>query len=233
MNKYLKLAKGLILFGLILCSSAKAQDFDVYYQNGQPILYSTKGDIFVSIAVSRSKMYGKYYTLELTIENRGRKEFHFDPNAVVAVIEKNYKGKILNPLSYEDYMRKIRKKQYWQSAANSFVESVNASGAGYSAGASSATVVSSNGFASGYSNYVERDGFKQYSANQIASSKVEEYNKNLMNVRSSLSTDYMTINTVFPNTYIAGYINIPYKKGDKLHVSVPVNGENFIFNWAD
>lgn len=233
MNNYLKLVKGVILFACILSSSVKAQDFKIYYQNGQPILYSTKNDVFVSIALSSTKMYGKYYTLELMIENRGKEAFHFDPNSIVALIEKKDKGKMIRPLSYEEYISKVGRKQNWQSIANSFVESVNASGAGYTSSSSSATVVSSNGYASGYANYVEKDGFKQYAANQIANAKIEEYNKSLMNIRSSLSTDYMKTNTVFPNTYIAGYINIPFKKGDKLSVSVPVKGENMIFVWAN
>ena len=75
------------------------------------------------------------------------------------------------------------------------------------------------------------NGQAAYAANQNAQRNINNYSNQLSSQRKALNDGYAKLNTIEHNTEYIGYVNIKYKKGDKLNVSIPFGNEKFDFSW--
>ena len=234
------------------------KEFGFKYKDGQPIyFYKTKSSSVQAIMTAK-KEYGKYYQVAFKIVNLSNKDIHFNPNNIKAEIYAGGYRYDLKVLTSAEYMKKVSNRQAWAAAAVAYSESYNAQQAGYSSTSTSSyssgtantdMTISSSNFYDLYSdteydvNATTRysgttrsysttyNGQAAYAANQNAQRNINNYSNQLSSQRKALNDGYAKLNTIEHNTEYIGYVNIKYKKGDKLNVSIPFGNEKFDFSW--
>lgn len=127
-------------------------------KDGSVKLYYQENGISVTCSLNYLNLYGKYFAINLEIENLTGKPFFFNPSDIVSYLtvfqidrktkivstKEQFKGRIL---SYDDYQRKVNNQQNWQSFLNAFGESYNAQMAARS---TSVTTTSVSGYSNSY-----------------------------------------------------------------------------------
>jgi len=223
------------------------------YEEGKTIQYYFMDGISVAVQFSAENVYGNYYVAYITIENGTDKEFNFDPSGMISVLANGEKIEEADILSYNDYMKKVNRKQAWSAAFNSFAQRQAASQAGYSATTTSGYAygtANSNSYATGNvgstygsassntnssalvtgsSTTASYNGAAQYAANQSAANNIAEYNNQQYQIKNSITQGYLKLNTIYPSSRLIGYVNIKYEKATGILLNVPVNGKIYQF----
>ncbi|MBI0400714.1 hypothetical protein [Cyclobacterium marinum] len=237
-------------------SDTPLKEFGMYYKDGDPVLFYNHKGISIAVMLAYNDSYGKYYQSNIMVKNLTGKEFNFDPNEITALVEKKDKVFDAEVLSYEKYMKKVKRKQNWNAFAVAFSESMSANQAAYSSSSSSTTssgYSSTTGSASGYvgdtygsvyggsSTYVRSysttysksyDGQAAYLAQQNANRNTANYRANQYSIKQTISEGYLRLNTIHNETEYIGYLNIEYEKNiDAFILLVPINGTVYTFSW--
>ena len=200
------------------------------YQDGQVVQFYNIEGMSVAAKISTTQLYGNYYQAYITIENGTQPQFDFDPTTITASL--GYQGVYTEAevLSYDDYMKKVNRRQAWATAFSAFAEAAAATSAGYSSTKTDAYITTSTG----KSAYVQAtttsyNGAAQYAATQNAVNNVNNLVNQQYNIKQTISEGYLKMNTVFPNTRIVGFVNIKKEDADHIILNVPVNGKVYHF----
>ncbi|MDN3689048.1 hypothetical protein [Cyclobacterium jeungdonense] len=232
------------------------KEYGIYYKDGDPVFYYNHKGITVAVMLTYNQNYGKYYQANIMVKNLSGREFNFDPNQITAIMQKNDKVYEPEVLSYEEYMKKVKRQQNWNAFAVAFSESMSANQAAYSSSSSSTTssgYSNTTGSASGYvgdtygsiygssstygssysTTYSQNyDGQAAYLAQQNANKNISNYQANQYSIKQTISEGYLRLNTIHNETEYIGYVNIEYeKKIEEIVLSVPVNGTTYTFTW--
>lgn len=117
-------------------------EMKILYKNNVPYYYFVHNGISVTLAVGVDDIYGKCYTLNFAIENFTGKDFLFYPNDTHIRIIKNGEREVGKIFTYEEFMKKVTRKQGWNNFFVALGESLAASQAGYSSATSSSSTTS-------------------------------------------------------------------------------------------
>lgn len=198
-------------------SDTPVKEYGVYYKDGDPVLYYNHKGVTIAVLLAYNDSYGKYYQANIMVKNLTGKEFNFDPNEITAIMQK--KGKVYDPevLSYEKYMKKVKRQQNWNAFAVAFSESVAANQAAYSSASSSTQTSgysnstgsasgnvgdtygsiygSSSTYGSSYSTTYSQnyDGQAAYYAQQNANRNISNYQENQYSVKQTISEGYLRL----------------------------------------
>lgn len=232
--------------------STPIKEMCYYYKDGSVVEYYQDNGLKIAVLLSFDNNYGTYYQPNILIQNLTGKDINFDPSNITANIH-TVTGLETKVLTYGEYMRKVRRRQNWNSFAVAFSESMAASNAGYSSSSTQSSVSGySNSFGSAYgyygntygsvygssysygsaygtSNTQEYDGAAAYAAQQNASNNIANYQNQQYQIKETLSEGYMKLNTIMNETEYLGYVNIVYKKTDRICINVPINGKTYMF----
>lgn len=229
------------------------------YKDGVAKIYYLENGISVTSSVSIINQYGKYYQINLEIENLTGVDFVFNPEEIVALmttfkkdkktgvvsVDKQTNGTIL---SFSKYYEKVRKRQNFQSAMFSVGAYSEANSAGYSASRTITTVSgrsnsyglinnyyvgksTSYGSAAGATTTQSYSGLAAYVARKVADKEVEEFNQDQYQIRSEINQKYLKINTLEHRQRIKGSINLEFEDVDRFEILVPVNGKYYSFHY--
>lgn len=226
-----------------------------FFKDGNTYQYYVHNGISVTMGLSIKKNYGKYYEVAIAIENLTGSSFNFDPNNISAKILKGDSYSYVSAISAYDYMKKVNKRQSWNTALVAMGQYSAANQAGYS---SSSTTSTTTGYATTYGNasgyygdtsfnasgnsttygtattnsYTQSyNGAAAYAAQQNANRNVSNYQNQQYQIKQSLNQGYLKLNTI-PNNYrIVGYVNVKHEKGDSMTITIPVNGTDYDFLW--
>lgn len=171
--------------------------------------------------------YGKYYQIQLYINNLNSQSITFDPNEVNASLV-NKRGDIISLEVYtnEEFQKKVKRTQNWAMALYGFSAGLNAGSAGYST--SYSTTYSPNGYA--YTTMTTHyNPNAAYQANLAANAQITAYGKMMADERITKEQGYLKKNTIHLNEGIVGYMNIKRKKGHILTIKIPINGYVYSF----
>ena len=228
------------------------KEMKYYYKDGNVVEYYEEDGLKIALLLTFYNNYGTYFRANVLIQNLTGKDLNFDPSNISAKIDTK-KGKDADALTYNEYMKKVKNRQNWNAFAVSFSESMAASNAGYSSSNTQTSLNSrtnTNAYAYGYSGNIyasaygtsysntnanissstqSYNGSAAYAAQQNASNNVSNYQNNQYKIRQSLSEGYLKLNTIMNETEYLGYVNIQYKKTDRIQISIPINGKTFIF----
>ena len=228
-----------------------------FLKDGKVVKYFIHKGFIIGANLTIENMYGKYYTLYLSIENYTKNRRDFFPSNIATTIVYQNKSTKQYALSYEAYMKKVNKKQNTQSFFNALGESVDAMNSGYSASSSTTNSygqansfgqASSFGYfgnANGYvssnvrtyansttnSSTVNYDATANYFARQNARKNVNEFENQQYAIRRNINLGYLKANTIFSNDRINGYVNIPFSNANTVTISIPFNDEVYTFDW--
>ena len=230
----------------------------MYLKNNILVQYVKAKDIVLTMYVQAIKEYGKYYMVNMDLQNFSGKSILFTLNNVTAegyIVQegKPIKTIPLEVLSSYEYDKKVANKQAWNNFWVALGEGMAASNAGYSA---SSTTYSGNSYTSAYghaygyagntygyanaygsaytttygrSNTVAYNGAAAYAARQQANANVQAYASGQYEIRQQLNEGYVKNNTIQNKVEYSGFFNIKYKKIDHIKVDFLIDGISFPF----
>lgn len=230
----------------------------MYLKNNILVQYVKAKDIVLTMYVQAIKEYGKYYMVNMDLQNFSGKSILFTLNNVTAegyIVQegKPIKTIPLKVLSSYEYDKKVANKQAWNNFFVALGEGMAASNAGYSA---SSTTYSGNSYTSAYghaygyagntygyanaygsaytttygrSNTVAYNGAAAYAAQQQANANVQAYASGQYEIRQQLNEGYVKNNTIQNKVEYSGFFNIKYKKIDHIKVDFLIDGISFPF----
>ena len=239
--------------GVPIYLSPDLSEKETQYIAGQPWPYYNKNGLQVCMTMYPSRDYGKYYYVQFHIINNSIFPIDIEPTGISAVlIDKNEEKEVLHVLSDTEYLKKVRRRQNAMAALVSFGEAYAASQAGYSSSTTTTTygstsvgsgiAISSDGSAiAGYGSSAtvgavsttssSYNGAAAYQAQIIASNRIAQYQNSLLEERNFKDANYIKKNTLYPGSSLDGYVNIKYKKGNILYISINLNGATYVFPW--
>ena len=220
-----------------------------YVVEGDTVAYVRINDVVVSILPSLSKQYGKFFSMNIWVQNFSNKSIFFNPGNIKAVGHdfKVYKPKNsymslkeeLHVLTHEEYDKIVKRKQTWNNVGMALAEGMTAGGAGMSASTTSCVV---HAYALGGSSYYTTYYYGQavtttynaaaaYAARQRAVENCENYANGQRLIMERLGKGYVKMNTIAPNTCYSGYFNIKYGKMAGMSLDVVIGGEVYPFTF--
>ena len=206
----------------------------VIYQDGSPVQFYFLDGLSVAVRISDKQQYGRYYEAFVTIENGSGNQFDFDPTDITASL--SLKGKVEEGevYSYNDYIKKVNRRQAWSTAFTAFAEVAAASSAGYSSSTTNAYGITSSGrLVSAHATTTSYNGAATYAATQNAANNLSQMAGQQYEIKRNISEGYLKLNTIFPNSRIIGFVNITFDSADKIYLNIPVNGKVYHFEFGN
>lgn len=241
------------------------KEFGRYVVKGRTVSYVKFKDVIVHITPFLAKEYGKYYNMNICVQNFSKKSILFNP-AKIEVKGYNYKIDKSNNtytslivdlrlLTCADYDKIVKRKQGWNNFWIAFGEAHAAymagqttstttySGNSYTTGGARAYgyVGNTYGYANAYgSSYTTtygqittrtQNGAAMYAAQQRANKNYENYANSQSQRRQQLRDGYVKMNTVPSGADYSGYFNIKYKRINRMHLEIIIDGEVYPFSF--
>lgn len=209
-------------------------DMRIEYINGEAWSYYRANGLIVGVAFDKSKAYGKWFQVSISVANHSLNPVNFFPEDIAASLIEIGSGneRELEVWSCDEYMRKVDRRQNLARGFYSLAESMAVSDAGYSASMETSSFRNSFGYGTQVSNTVSYDGAAAYQARVLASNRVADFSDAQFSMRESLDQGYLKATTIQPGETISGFINIKYRRfGSELRVVVNVNGIAYAFSW--
>ncbi len=179
--------------------------------------------------------------------------YSYDPSAVTT--------KDIRVWTYEDYTKKVHRRQQWDEALVAMAEGFAAGSAGYSTSTSTSTTYgSAYGTGSGYASAYGSGGYAygSYNSNayvhgssttttttrtydataaaiaqERAAYNVATYSASLEADTEAINENYLQVTTLDPQSEIAGYILLNKDKPNIIDLTIPVNGVAYQFHLTE
>lgn len=200
------------------------------YNDGRLWAYRQIGDFVVGTTNDVEKSdYGKNYQILIFIKNLSGNTALFDPSLVTSTLtDKQGETEEMKVYTYEQYMKKVKNQQAWAMALTGFSAGLNAGMAGYQ-------TTYTTTYKAGGMPYTQVHTTYNYAAasaaNMAASTQVMTLSKLMSDDKKTISQGYLKLTTVHPDEGIIGYMNIKYRKGVRLTVNIPIEGQMYSFDW--
>ena len=202
----------------------------VEYNDGRQWVYRDIDRLVVGMTNEVFKDdYGKYYQIGIFISNGRDSTLTFNPEEVFAELVSKKRDTItMEVYTNEEFQKQIKKSQMWAMALYGFSAGINSASAGYSTTYTTSYSPYGYAYTSVNRNY---DANAAYQANMAANMQIQTLGKMMENDRKLREQGYLKLNTVHPGDAIIGYMNIKYKKGNKLFVTVNIGDRVFSYLW--
>ena len=223
------------------------KEIGAYLKNNVIIQYAKAKGIILTMYIQAVKQYGKYFTVNMDLQNFSGKSILFALNKISAegyVVKDGQISKTipLEILSSYEYDKKVANKQAWSNFWVALGEGMAASNAGYSSSTTTyngnshtSAYASAYGYAGntyGYANaygsaytttygkaHTESyNGAAAYAAQQNARANVERHAAGQYEIRQQLNEGYVKNNTIQNQVEYSGFFNIKYKKIDHIKI---------------
>ena len=233
-----------------------------YVQDGETVQFVSFKGVTVATRMQQTNEYGKYFTVDVDVQNNGDRDILLDPARITAssFLPKKHKEVAMKVLSADEYDKKVKRSQFWTNAL--------VIAAGVAVTAAVAAVDASTDKGSDHrrhdspapprhvgwrparvshhpyyptdhyrSRYHSRDmGGLATAATAVTSAAVAAAVIEGQNdKRADLQAGYIRANTIARGAEYMGYFHIKHEKTDNLEVNIPIKGENFTFHyqWQD
>lgn len=208
-----------------------------FYNDGDIVQFaSDSSGLVIAAQIEVDKTYGKYFQVVLSIKNLTGQSIEINPEDIYVdyIDEYGEFAKQTKPLSHEEYMKKVKRRQNWNSIALGISTGISAASAGYSSSTSYeatydyTTYPYSTTFST--TNTTNHNGTAAYIAQQNAANALDNLQGEQYEIKNTLNEGYLKRHTLFNETEYLGFINIPYSRKIKgLNVVVPINGKTHTF----
>lgn len=197
------------------------------YKDGKLWAYHYRDGNVVGLTCYEAKDdYGKYYQMQIYINNISSQSVTFDPNEINAYLI-NKKGETISLEVYtnEEYQKKIKRTQNWAMALTAFSNGLNTGMAGYQTTYTTQRV----------GNYTYTTPLTTYNhaaastARIAANTQMTIMEQKMKEDRVVREEGYLKKNTIYPDEAIVGFMNIKRKKGHILTINIPINRNVYSF----
>ena len=199
------------------------------YYDGHEWAYHRIGNIVVGMTNFQEKNdYGRYYRIEIILQNHGEQSITFDPDSVSAILTSTRGEQVpMKVYTYERFMKSLEQQQFLSGALNAFTAGLNANSAAYK---TSSTINFSNGVPNiQYS--TTYDAVAATTANMAAQKQIQTLGSIMENDKKVLSQGYLKKTTIHPDESIIGFMYVKHKKGQAIAVCVDIEDVSYVFNW--
>jgi len=202
------------------------------FQDGQRLQFYSLDGITVSVKLSTKRLYGSYYEAFITIENGTNPQFDFDPAGITASLENGGAVQDGEVLTYDDYMKKVKRRQGLMTALTGLVETANVVNSSYSSSTTTVKAKTSSGkTATLKAKTTSYDGAAASATAQQAGEDMNQLAGQQAAAKQTISEGYLKANTIFPNSQIVGFVNIKHQDADHIYLNIPVNGKVYHFEF--
>jgi len=202
------------------------------FEDGQRMQFYSLDGVTVSVKLSTKKLYGNYYEAFITIENGSNPQFDFDPAGITASLESGGVAQEGEVLTYDDYMKKVKRRQGLATAFTALVETANVASSAYSSSTTTVSAKTSSGrTATLKAKTTSYDGAAASAAAQQAGNDLNQMAGQQSAAKQTISEGYLKVNTIFPNSRIVGFVNIKHLDADHIYLNIPVNGKVYHFEF--
>lgn len=228
------------------------KEYGYYYNNGRKTYYYKNDDIVISAFVSIDRKYGKYYHADIIIQNFSGKDLTFNPSLITAQFTKDGELSSLEALTHGEYMKKVKNRQAWATAAIALSESIAALNAGYSStnssthsstnsstnyfiGGNHGTIYgNSNTYSSTYSSTYSNtyNGAAAYAAQLNATRNINSHTNQQHQIKNQINQGYAKTHTINNYTEYLGYVNIKFTESNEIKLVVPFNNTDYTFTYT-
>ena len=226
-----------------------------YIVDGNEVQYISYKGLTLTAHIQETNEYGKYYTIDLDVQNYTSRDVLLDPSRISATsfIPKKQKNMAMKVLSAEEYGKRVKRTQNWNMALLVAAEvAITVAAAAIDADTDrdyhkkhhhDGPPTRKHGwhprhyerhpyyptdyYRSHYHSH-ETGGLATVAAvgSVVATAGVAEGQRAK---REALDAEYVKPNTVRAGQEYAGYFNIKHEKTDNLLVTIRIMGEDFVF----
>lgn len=200
--------------------SPEPSEMDEAYRNGKKWKFYEKNGLTVSVTGCSVSDYGKYFRLQLLVVNNSLERAEVDPaNIMASLTDKAGYAYSLKVFGSDEYLRKVRRRQSWNSVLYGVAEGIDAVEAATGTGSYSGATTT------GY------DAAAAYQARMIAENRLDNYRYEHRFERAVREQGYLKRTTLFPGDDVAGYVLIERRKGKTLYLTIDVKGAVYTYSW--
>lgn len=241
------LSKMSIATDSIIWEAPLDEDRIKYYSEGDLWYYYNKNGLQISMQVSVSKEYGKYYAIDMMIDNKSMAPFEFDPSQIVVIAKTQDGNKRIKTLDADQFIRKTRRQlnrqamwaatsEYFAGVAQSNIGTAWAvSGAGVSQAMANAGWGNTGTSVYGTKNasFDVATAAQTHAANGANSRQLErDMRKEAGQTLQQLDSDYVKRNTINQGDSYAGYCVVERKKCEALLVMIKIHGVTYMYPFS-
>lgn len=227
-----------------------------WVEDGDVVQYIAYKGLMVTAHMQVTNEYGKYYTVDLDVQNYGTKDVLLDPARITAksFLPKKKKTVDMKVFSAEEYLHKVETRQTWTTIFTVAAEVAVTAAVAYAESEADKShrhdrhkePPRHHGWHSArhsYHPYYPTDHYRsRYHSHDmgglataavavgsaaITAGMIEEQNAK----REKLESSYIKPNTIRKGQEYLGYFHIKHENTDNLEVTIPMMGEDFTFRF--
>lgn len=219
----------------------------VYYREGATWQYYENEGMTVAMTVTQVKEYGRFFKIDVILTNNTVAPILFNSTDLVGKLTYSYgETSLLKTWTVEEYMKRVKNRQAWATAAMEFAEGMATASAGYSTSNSFSTMqysgnITTYGSNAGYSRYsgtantytttTTYNAAAAYQAKVLSAQRMDAFNKEQWYDYQVKNAGYLKLNTVFPGESISGFVMLERRNGSLLTIEINVAGIPYYFDW--
>lgn len=213
------------------------------YRDGVVWQYYSKNSLFIALANTTVRDYGKWHRLDVVISNNSLEPIDFTPEVAISAfsVDKNEKITNLSVWSAEAYLKKVKRSNNWSVALMALAEGISTANAGYSSSITntyhSGTTYGSNDYAYGSYSGTSTSTTRTYNvgvaqiARMASQQRVENYGNALSEEKRVKELGYLKHTVIYPGETISGYVHIQRVRGERVTFIVSIEGARYGFEW--
>lgn len=197
------------------------------YRNGEFWNFYTKNGITLGVRCSFVRDYGKYYRIDIRLENNTAVPLDLDPRNMYGFFEgPPQEFARASVLSARQYMKIVSRRQAWNSVLIGAIAGVTALGEEYVSRPTSHCCHH-------YEYEYDYDDCRHHhsSAHAIACDLLTAYVASHAAEKAARNEGYLRQTTVLQGETVIGHIHIRHQKGQRLYFTVDINGILHAFEW--
>lgn len=219
--------------------SPSVSEIRTQYQDGILWQIYVKNGLMIAQTNTTIKDHGKWHKVDLIITNNSMVPIEFDPekDIIAYSIDKKENKDFLSVYSCEQYMKKVRRAQAWESFAVGLAEGLSTVNAGYSTSTTNSFAYGSSSsgnslYSASSSSTTTYDANAAYQARILSQQRMSDFSDNQWNELKSKQMGYLKKNTIYPGESIQGYVHIKRISGIAIYITININNAEYNFAWT-
>ena len=204
-----------------------------FYINGVEWQAFDLGGLMIMKSNTPVQDRGQWHRLDIMLINETNYQILFDPANITSFYYRNNTRNYLNVWSRDDFMRRVRRRQNWESVLHGVSEGIAVENAGTTTSHTSVTTHHSRGIIHSNAVTTTRDAAAIAIAQEQSNRRLAAVAAEQSNERDRHQIEYLARNTIFPNSSLSGYVYVErsHRRAEVFIVQLSIDNEKLIFEW--
>lgn len=209
-------------------------EYEITYVNGLPIKSHIINGINVSMAIEedRSSALGKYFTINIGIQNNSGQRFNFsEENMDGYYLYKDQYGR-LEKYDYKIVEKRLKRTKMWADIARATGEAATSFSESMAYTSQADVKVKDNvGREIGGAQINVRDNSQINSNRAARQSELNQVDREERSYIRETVSEYLKINTIHHGAQFFSFIFFKRPKTDKIWITINILGNQYVFDW--